>query len=150
VKGLKIYRAKVSNAIDIYALLKEANKEGVLPEKPSERLLQQYYFTGLLQELQNPYHLWFIGRRGRGFLGLVHGILAPNRWGGAPDLVGIDLIFVTKNRRKSGIGRKLLDEVKKEAENIGITHFEFLSTDEQVVYWEKERGAKKVLNLMRV
>ena len=150
MKGLKVHRAKPSNAIDIYALMKEAGKDGLLPGKPTDKMVQQYFFSGLINELASPYHFWFIGRRGRGFLGFVHGVVVPNRWDGRPELMGVDLVFVTKNRRKNGIGRKLLDELKKEAQNIGITRFEFLCSDEQQAYWEKERGAKKSLNVMKV
>ncbi len=150
MKGLKVTRALPSNAIDIYALLKEAQKEGVLYGKPSERQVQHYYFSFLINELCHPLHLWFVARRGRGYLGFVHGIAPPGRWDGSIECLAVDLVYVTKNRRKSGIGRKLLDEVKKEAQNMGIKRFEFLSSDLQQAYWEKERKAQKIQNLMGV
>lgn len=150
MKGLKIHRAQPSNSIDIYALMKEAQKEGVLYGRPSERQVQNYYFSSLINELCHPLHFWFMARRGRGFLGFVHGICVPGRWDGSVEMMIVDLVFVTKNRRKSGIGRKLLDELRKEAQNIGIKRLEFLSSDGQQAYWEKERGALKIQNLMGV
>lgn len=150
MKGLKVLRAQPSNAIDIYALLKEAQKEGKLYGSPSEKQLQQFFFSGLINELCSPHHIWLLGRRGRGFLGLVHAIIPPGRWDGRLEYLAVELVFVTKNRRKNGIGRKLLDELQIQAQNMGIKRFEFLISEEERAYWEKERGAKKLLNVMGV
>ena len=150
MKGLKIDRARPSNAIDIYALLKEAQKERVLYGDPSERQLQSYFFGGLIAELSSPLHLFFVAKRGRGFLGFVHAVLIPGRWDGFISHAVIDTIFVTKKRRKNGIGRKLLDDLKKEVENIGIKRLEFLASDPELEYWAKERGAAKIKNLAGV
>lgn len=150
MKGLKVQKAAPSNSIDIYALLKEALKEGLLVGKPSERALQQYYFTRLIDELCHPHHFWFIARRGRGYLGFVHALMVPGRWDGTVDSLVVDLVFVTKNRRKHGIGRKLLEELKKEAQNMGIRKFEFVCPDNLVEHWKLTQGAAKIMNVMRV
>lgn len=141
MKGLKIERAKPSNAIDIYALLCEAQKEGVLPDKPSERQLKAYYFGGLLREIVSPQHIFFVAKRGRGYLGYAHAFLVPGRWDGVVSRVIVNQVFVVKHRRKNGIGRKLLDELKKQIENIGIKRVEFACPAIQMEYWARERGA---------
>jgi GNAT superfamily N-acetyltransferase len=152
LKGLKVIKAGASNAIDVYALLKEWAKESRLKGEdsvPSDKKLQQYFFTRLIAELQHPLHLVFLARRGRGFLGYLHAALIPGRWDGQIDTIVIERVYVTGNRRKQGIGRKLLDELKKEAENMGIKRVELLSEDGMRAYWQG-RGAKAVANYMRI
>lgn len=149
MKGVKVYRAQPSNAIDIYALLKEAAKEKVLPENPSEKLIEKYYFTSLMNELCDVRHLWFLARRGRGFLGYLHAIIVPGRWDGSATII-IDFVYVTKNRRKNGIGKKLLDELVKSAENMGVKRLDFMCPVDQTEYWQKERGAIRKQDFMRV
>lgn len=150
MKGLKIEKAKPSNAIDIYALLTSGQKEGLLPGKPSERQLKSYYFGRLLSELGAPGHIWFIAKRGRGYLGFAHAVLLPDRWDGLVGSVFVDLVFVVQNRRKLGVGRKLLDEIKKEVENLGIKKIEFVCPADQAQYWSKERSANTKQVLMEV
>lgn len=142
----------MSNAIDIYALLKEWAKESRQKGEdsvPNDKKLQHYFFTRLIGELQHPMHLVFLARRGRGFLGYLHAALIPGRWDGQIETILIERIYVTGNRRKQGIGRKLLDELVKEAENMGIKRFELLAEDELKSYWQG-RGAKPVANYMRI
>ncbi len=150
MKGLKIERAKPSNSIDIYALLSAAQKEGILPEKPTERELKSYYFSRLLNEIASPGHFFFLAKRGRGYLGYAHGFILPGRWGQSMTMAVIDHVFVVKNRRKLGIGRKLLDEMKKEIENTGIKRIVFSCPLDQVEYWGKARGATAFRSLMEV
>lgn len=137
MKGLKVERARPSNAIDIYSLLAEGAKDGSLSNKPSQRQLRTYYFNGLIHQLAAPGHLWFIARRGRGFIGFLHAILLPSPWDGQIEKIGINLVFVAKKRRKMGVGRKLIEELKKEAENMGIKRLEFSCPIEQSSEWEK-------------
>lgn len=150
LKGLKVERAKPSNAIDIFALLGNAAKEGVLEGKPNERQMKNYYFTGLLQELSDPLHLWLLARRGRGYVGFLHAVLLPGRWDGGVNHAALDLVFVPKEKRKRGIGRKLLEELKKEVENMGIKRIEFVCPGDQAEKWQKEYGAKVHQYLMGV
>lgn len=148
MKGLKIERAKPSNAIDIYALLKQAMEEGVLPGKPTERQIKAYYFTGLINDVANPTSIYLVAKRGRGYLGFLHATILT-KWGTNHEVL-VTQIYVTKNRRKNGIGRKLLDELKKQVENLGIRRIEFACPLDQVEYWAKERGAKPVQTIMGV
>ena len=150
VKGLKVFRAQPNNAIDIYPLIISAAKDECYIDSPKERDLKTYYFQGLLRELASDYHLWFLARRGRGFLGFVHGIIIPGRWNGQIDTLLVDMVYVMQSRRKNGIAKKLIDEILKEAENIGVRRVEFFCFDSQVEYWAKERKAKKISNIMRV
>ena len=64
IKGCKVKEAELSNAIDIYALLKDAIKEGIYPEgeAPTDKELQHYYMAGLLPELKSPYHKYWIAQ----------------------------------------------------------------------------------------
>lgn len=153
MKGLKIIRAEPSNAIDVYALLKEWAKENkgkdFLFEIPSEKKLQYYFFARLIPELQSPLNMFFLARRGRGFLGMLHAMLVPGRWDGQIDSIFIDKVYVVPGRRKMGVGRRLLDELKKEAENMGIKRIELLADDELKAYWAKHGAAQKS-NFMRV
>lgn len=150
MKGLKIERARPNNAIDIYALLSQAVTEGILPGKPTQRQIKSYYFAGLLNELASPAHIWVIAKRGRGYLGFAHAALLPGRWDGQIESVFVDLVFVSGHRRKHGIGRKLLDEIKKEVENLGIKRVEFLCPSDQMHYWSKERSANAKQVFMEV
>lgn len=147
MKGLKIEKAKPSNSIDIYALIKAEREEGLIPNL-SDRMLKQYYFSALLNQLADHRHLFFIAKRGRGYLGYVHAVIVPDKWGSF--FVGVDSIFVVKHRRKNGVGRKLLDELKKEVQNIGIKRIEFACPLDQVEYWSKERKAKHSQAIMEV
>lgn len=153
MKGLKITRAQASNAIDVYALLKEWAKENkgkdLVVEVPSEKKLQYYFFARLIPELQSPLNLVLLARRGRGYLGFLHALLVPGRWDGQIDSIFVDKVYVVSNRRKMGIGRRLLDELKKEAENMGIKRIELLADDELKAYGAKHGAAQKS-NFMRI
>lgn len=148
MKGLKIERAKPSNAIDIHALLKLAAQEGLLPGRPTDNQLKTFYFTTLLSDMTNPNSIYLVAKRGRGYLGFCHAMVLT-KWGTSHEVL-ISQIFVTKNRRKNGIGRKLLDELKKQVENLGIRRIEFACPLDQVEYWAKERVAKPVQTIMGV
>lgn len=152
MKGLKIDRATPSNAIDIHALLTEAANEKVFSvENPNKRQLQQYYFQKLIpQELTNPMHFWYLARRGRGFLGVLHAFAIPGRWDGAISSLFVDLVFVVENRRSLGVGKELIKRLCQDAEDIGIKTFDFLAEDKVADKWIKEFSAKKISNLMRV
>lgn len=150
MKGLKILKALPSNAIDLYPMMVDAAAEGVYIDGPRGRELRNYYFGGLLKELASDYHFWFLARRGRGFLGYIHGVVIPGRWNGNFDTLAVDMVFVTKHRRKNGIAKKLIDEIIKEAENIGVTKIDFICPESQVEHWMKTRKAAKVANLMRI
>jgi GNAT superfamily N-acetyltransferase len=148
MKGLTIIRALPSNAIDIYPLIEQAAKEGVFTDSPSGKELKTYYFN-LIEELCHPYHFWFLAKRGRGFLGFIHAIAAPRRWDRSVGFVFIDMVFVVKNRRKMGIGSKLIEELQKCADDIGIKKLEFSCPDNQVDHWAKTLKADKIKTVMR-
>lgn len=150
MKGLKVVKAQPSNAIDVFPLIELASKEGLFLDSPSSRDLKNYYFKSLIKEMGNDFHLWFLAKRGRGFLGFVHGIITPRRWDGTIDVMYLDLVYVIEKRRAAGIGAKLIDEILKEAENIGVRKVEFLCDDSKCELWQKKRGAEKLKSLMRV
>lgn len=150
VKGLVVRKAEVSNAIDIFALLKQAVKEKVYPiENPNDKQLQNFYFNLISNELPSPYHRYYLAKRGRGFLGMLHAIMVPGRWDGQVTSATIELLFVTKNRRKRGVAAKLMAEFKKDMDQLGIDKIDLLAVEPMVKYWEKQ-GAKKVTNFMRI
>lgn len=150
MKGVTVVRASASNAIDVFPLIRQAAKEGVFPDTPSDAQLKEYYLR-LIQELVQPHHFFYLARRGRGFLGVLHAIVIPGRWDGRPDTMYVDVVYIGQSKnRKMGVGKKLLDQLAKDAEEIGIKKFEFLSKDELVDYWCKKRKAQKISNLMRV
>lgn len=148
MKGLKVMRAQPSNAIDVYPLLEKAAKEGVFFDIPKDKDIKNQYFK-TLDELKSPYHFWYLAMRGRGYLGFVHAVAVPSRWTGQFEHMIVDAIYVADHRRKMGIGKMLIQELKQEAENIGIRRIEFVCSDEQIDMWKKS-GAAKTRNLMRV
>jgi len=151
MKGLKVKEALLGNAIDIYALLKEAVKEGIYPkdQTPNQRELEHYYLTGLLSEMRNPTHKYYIAQRGRGFLGYAHLVIMPDRWNRKELSILIETVFVVKKRRKMGIGKALIDEIKKLAQDNGIKNIVLLGKDDMLGYWEQQ-GAEKLSNYLRI
>lgn len=150
MKGLKIERAKPSNAIDIYPLLEKCMKGGHFVDDPSLKELKNYYFANLIPELGSPMHFWYLARRGKGFYGFLHAIVVPRRWDGTPESMFVDTVFVQENKRKLGIGAKLIDELQKDAENIGVRKLEFLCPEDQLEMWSSKRSAEKVNSVMRI
>lgn len=150
MKGLKIEKAKPSNVIDIYALLQEAQKEGILPGKPTPRELKSYYIRTLLQTVGGPGHIYFLAKRGRGYLGFVHAFIAASQWTGVASHVVVNYIYVVGKRRKNGIGKKLLDELKKEVQDLGIKRVEFSCPTIQAGDWSKSQGADSKRVIMEV
>lgn len=149
MKGVKIEKARPSNAIDIYPLLKEALKEGSL-DCPSERHLESYYFGGLINELSSPFHAWLLAKRSRGFLGCLHAILLPSMYDARNLSAYVDLVYVSKHRRKNGIAKQLVEEFVKEIKSEGIIRrIDFLCPQDQIEYWGKY-GAKPTKSMMRV
>lgn len=150
MKGLVIHRAKASNTVDLFPLVRQAAKEGAYPgPSPTESALKQYYFKLLTVELPNELHFFYLARRGRGHLGFLHAIAVPGQWDGKIDSMYVNMVWSKPTKRKMGVGKKLLDQLIEDAENLGIKKFEFLSKDDLVDYWVKKRSAKKVSNLMR-
>lgn len=151
MKGLKIFKAKPSNAIDIYALLKQAVQEGVYPDpQPTKKQLQQFYLGHLLQHhLPSPFHFYYLAKRGRGFLGFLHAVAAPNYWDGSFDSLFIELLFVSEKYRKKGVAKKLLETLRKESEDMNIKRLDLFSKDHNLDYWKKQ-GAKRTTNAMRI
>lgn len=151
MKGLKIVKAKPSNAIDIYALLKHAAKEEVYPGvQPTEKELRTFYLNSLFQDhLQNPYHMYYLARRGRGYLGFLHAMVTQNYWTQQIDGLFIELIFVAEKHRKKGVAKKLLETLREEAENIGVKKIDLCAMDKRQDFWTKH-GAGKITNTMRI
>lgn len=147
MKGLKILEAEPSNAFDIYCLLK-GHEDAFGAEIPKGQQLKEYSLTTLPMEIASAQHKWFVARRGKHFFGCAHAIVVPGRWGGIYLLV--DLVYVVEKRRKYGIGKKLIEEIKEWAEtnNINIVHF-FAGSEENEKYSEK-LGAKKKAAYMEV
>lgn len=151
MKGLVIERARPSNTIDVYPLIKEAAKEGIFyGPAPTEKSIKEYYYKLLTQELPLETHFFYLARRSKGFLGLLHAVIVPSRWDWTINTMFVDFVFVREHRRKYGIGKDLINRMMKDAAEIGIKNFEFLSPESQVEFWEKEHGAKKTSVLMRV
>lgn len=150
MKGLTIIKATPSNAIDIYPLIEKAAAEALFEDIPSQKDLKSYYFRGLMESIASHNHFWYLAKRGRGYLGFIHGVLVPRRWDGAIGSMFIDTLFVVSNRRKSGIGRKLIDELKKDAQNIGVRRIDFLCPESQKELWEKKYKAQPIRAYMGV
>lgn len=151
MKGLVVERANPSNTIDLFPLMRQAAKEGVYPGPPPTDLhLKQFYFRLLKEILPNPHHYVYLAKRGRGYLGYCHAIFVPGRWNGQIDKVVVDMIFVVEKRRNYGIAKKLLEQLREDAENLGIKKIEFLAKDELLEKWTKKYNAKRLANAMRV
>lgn len=150
VKGLKVVIAKPSNGIDIYALMKEAREEGLLEGRPTAKQLQSFYFGPLVGQLTSPIHRWYLARRGRGYLGYLHAVFVPSAYDGNIEYVYIDSFFVVKKRRKMGVGRKLLDELKKQADNLGVRTLRLQGTKEEIEYFKKGAEAQEIKTLLEI
>jgi len=148
MKGVKVVRAKASNAIDVYPLLAAAVKEGAFEDTPNGRELKLYYFKAMIEELAHPGHLWYVARRGRGFIGFLHAVCVPGRWNGRLESMYIDIIYVDPKYRKRGISGKLIEELKKDADHIGISKATFSCPDEHVKAFKKF-GAEVTRTVMR-
>lgn len=150
MKGLVVERAKPNNAIEVYPLIREALKAGIITgQAPSEKTLKEFYYRLLMDELPHPGQFYYLARRSRGFLGLLHAVIVPNRWDRNTYSIFVDFVFVKEKRRKYGVGRKMLDALMNDALAIGIREFEFACPEDQVEYWSKERKAVKQSALMR-
>jgi GNAT superfamily N-acetyltransferase len=152
IKGCKIKHAQLDNCIDIYALLKEAVKEGIHPEgdgPDDDKALKQYYITGLLEELRSPNHIYWLAARGRGYLGYLHAVLVPDVWTKSKWQMLIEMVYVKEKRRKNGIGKGLIEEAQAFAKENKIEKIILMGKDDMLPYWEK-RGAKKLSNYMRI
>lgn len=141
MKGVKVIRASVSNAIDIYPFLKKAAPH--FSPQPTTSQLQAYYMGGLLKELAAPSHFWFLARRARGYLGVAHAFVVPSRWDGALETLFVDMLYVIEKRRNRGVGTKLINELKLLAETLKLRRIDFLVDD-------KDFGGEKVKTLMRI
>jgi GNAT superfamily N-acetyltransferase len=150
MKGVVIERARPSNTIDVYPLIKEAAKEGAYPVPVSKKQVEDFYYRMFTQELPNEGHFYYLARRSKGFLGLLHAVIVPSRWDGSGTTMWIDLVYVRDHRRKCGIGKMMIDRLMEDAEKLGIKNFEFLCPDDQVEMWTKKRGAKSASVFMRL
>ena len=149
IKGLKIERALPGNILDVYSLFSDQYKEGVVNyPKATDAQVKEYYF-GLLELLKNPYEVFLLARRGRAFYGFCHCSLMVRPFG-EPRIVYVHTIYVTKNKRKLGIGQKLSEEIIAMARKLGISTIEGMCQDNITTHFEKKLKAKKVLNYMTV
>jgi GNAT superfamily N-acetyltransferase len=150
MKGVNIIRAQPSNTIDVYDLYKKAFGEGVFAyPQPSQNQIKNYHWL-LLEELNAPQNIIFLARKGRAYLGLVHGTIVPKVFGKHQYICFIKMVYVADKRRKLGIGRELVSELKTLCKNMGVSAFEFMCEDNQVDYWAKEQKAQKKYNFMVV
>lgn len=151
MKGVKPKRATLEHAVDVYKMFKTANNEGIFPadQEPTDKQIKSYYFS-LLNELVDPMHFWYVAQRGRGFVGFLHAVAMPNRWDPTMvDTLLLDLIHVNQSKRKSGIGKKMLDLFISEAKSLGVKQIVLLGQDHVVDYWQKQ-DAEKLSNYMRI
>jgi GNAT superfamily N-acetyltransferase len=149
VKGISIIRAKPSNVLDAYDLYKRAFKEGVQQHPiPSAKETSEYHWQ-LLEELKRPEHIILLAKKGKAYLGIIHGIITQRSIG--PKYVCFArIVFVLDKKRKLGVGKKLLEELTRVCAELGVTRCEFMCDDSLVEYWQKARGAKKISNYMIV
>lgn len=150
IKGIKIHKAQLDNAIDIYPLIKEAVKSGMFPDvegNPTDKQMQNYYLSGLLSELQSPNHVYYIARRGRGFVGYCHAFIFGGRWLDGSAFICLDSVYVKPKLRKKGVGKAFVDEIKNLAKESGIKNIVLMAKDDMLPYWEKQ-GAIKSSNSM--
>ena len=147
MKGVIVERALTSNVLDIYALFKEGVKENLFDyQNPTPEQAKNYYFQ-LLRELSSPVNLFYIARRGRQYLGYIHGVLALRPYEQTNHLCFVNPLFVTAKKRKLGIGKKLTDRLKEDCRKMGVSRIELLCHDKMIDYWVKNK-AQKVMNLM--
>lgn len=149
LKGVVIQRALPENLIDVYALVKEASKEGLFKPftpTPQEMLSYSYVRGGLADELGSPHSLIYLAKRGRGFFGYIHAqlVFRPliNKY-----TCMLNTVYIVPKKRKLGIGRALITRLKEDCKRMGIGSLELLCEDEMVPYYEKQSG-KKERNLM--
>lgn len=151
MKGCVVERAKPSNCIDLFPLIKSAAREGHFYGKaPTDLAMKSYYFRLFGQELPNPLHFFYLAKRGRGYLGCLHAVPIFDRWDGTIKSLMVDFVFVVEKRRKMGVGKKLIEKFMKDAEEMGIRNFEFACPEDQVEMWSQKMGAKKKSVVMRV
>ena len=158
MKGLKIIRADLSNFLDVFALFDQAVKEKVFPvSRPTKKQFRDFYTSLTRNHLVSKYERFYLAKRGRGYLGVLHVMFVPGQWTiPGKEIENEDLetavinpLFVTKNRREKGIGNKLLNFFKKDIEDLDIKNIDLLAEDHVVKYWQK-RGAKPLTNYMRM
>lgn len=148
MKGIAIERAVPANILDLYGLMKQAQKEGAMPHPcPNEVQMKAFYFP-LLEELGHQQSLIFLARKGRSYLGYLRAQLVLRPFGTHVTLF-VSGLFVTKNKRKLGIGAALVQHLRSEAEKIGITEVEFISDPAQTAYWFKQVKAEQVGSVLR-
>ena len=140
MKGVQIIRALPGNCIDVYALLGHPF--------PTEDQARNYYYT-LLMELQNPHEIMLLAKKGRAFYGYIHGTFTLRTFG-EPRVMFIRSLYVTKNKRKLGIGRKLTEEMKSICQKLGVSTIEFMCQDELVSGFEKTLKAGRLKTLMEM
>ena len=49
-----------------------------------------------------------------------------------------------------GIGKKLIEHLRSEAEKVGISEFEFVCDSAQTGHWFKKLGAEQIGSVLRV
>ncbi|WP_068694741.1 GNAT family N-acetyltransferase [Paenibacillus yonginensis] len=82
----------------------------------------------------------FEGERLVGFAVLAHQFRGPNR-----DRLQLDLMYVTRSHRRQGLGRRLMDEVKKEAVRRGARYLYISSTEtDSAVNFYRSSGSEPV------
>ena len=149
IKGVKIERALPGNILDVYSLFREQFKEGVITyPKATEAQVKEYYFI-LLELLKNPYEIFLLARKGRAFYGFCHCSLMTRPFG-QPRVTYAHTLYVVKNKRGLGIGKKLSEEIIETSRKLGISTIEGMCEDKMVAHFSKKFLALKVLNYMKV
>jgi GNAT superfamily N-acetyltransferase len=147
MRGVKFERAKPSNILDVYALVKQAHKEDAFVHpKPTLEQVQAMYFD-LLDALAGPTTAIFLARKGKSIVGMVQVTVSFRKVGPSPIGV-IAFLYVIPKRRKLGIGRELMRHAIAELKKAGVPSFEFFCKDELVGYYNKVCQARKTLNMM--
>lgn len=143
MKGVVIERAKPSNVLDIYALFKSSVKDGVwAAQTPNQEETKNYYFK-ILEESMLPTEFIFLARRGKAYWGYLQAQLCPGPWGRKP-VMFIKMLYVVPKKRKLGIGKKLIGHLKNSCSQMGIDSIELMCQDENVEYYKKHGGEKRV------
>jgi hypothetical protein len=149
MKGVKLERAVPSNFADIHILYKEAyaEKAGLKAwPKYSKVDIDNASFTNI-QDLANPNVICFMARRGKKYIGFILGKVLERQLGSPRYYMFVTLCYITKTKRKLGIGNCLTEKIIEYSRNLGLGSIEIMCNDELVDHWKKYEG-KKVFNYL--
>ena len=144
IKGVRIEKALPSNFADLLILYKEAytEKAGLKPwPHLSLQDLKEAAFNNI-QELAQPNVVCFLARRGKKYVGFIFGRIIERRVGSPKHSMFVEMCFITKTKRKLGIGDCLAKKMLELSSNLGLGSIEIMCNDELKDKWLKYGGAK--------